>query len=226
MRFAGILNLAVALCLCGLGSLSRAEIAAKTEKKAPPSEASEAIRKLLGDTCYQVMDGDKALFEFWFAASLPLKEKPASPDKDLDSLNTASLLGVVRISKELRDYRDDDLSKGVHTMRFGKIPADGNHLGATEYPYFAVLIPAAEDKEPATIKTFKQLTRASAKKTASEHPMIMSLRPVKEKPAAIPALTKPASEHQAIVVSAPAKTEAGDEAELIFEVVIEGHGKL
>lgn len=205
---------------------SFADVVAKTEKKAPPEEVSEPIVKVLSDTCYQIVDGDKLLFEFWFCAALPLKEEPQSPEKSLDALKMASLLGVVRIHKDLQDYRDDDLSKGVHTMRYGKIPSDGNHLGASEYPYFSVLIPAADDKEVDGLKTYKSLTKASAKNTASEHPMIMSLRPVKKKPSEVPSLAESAPEHKGIVVTASGISEGGKKVELIFEVVFEGIGEL
>jgi hypothetical protein len=222
-----LIRFCLLLSLCwGFSSSSPAEVVAKTEKKAPPEVVSDAIKKVLGDTCHQLVEGDKPLIEFWFCAPVPLKEKPESIEKGLDSLNMASLLGVVRIHKDLRDYRDDDLSKGVHTIRYGKIPSDGNHLGTSEYPYFAVLIPAADDTEIDGIKSFKSLTKASAKNTASEHPVIMSLRPVKKKPSEVPSLAESAAEHKGIVVSISGKPAGREEVELVFEVVFEGVGEL
>ena len=209
-----------------LGNLAvHADLTTKAEKKAPPAAVSKAVQATLGETCYQVVEKGKPLFEFWLSQKIPLKEAPASVEAGLDALATASLIGVVRIHRELRDYRDDELSQGIFTMRFGKIPADGNHLGASEYPYFAVLISVAKDREIDGIKTYKKLTRSSAKETASEHPMIVSLRPIEKKPPKIPTLTQPIDEHKCIVV--PAKGKTGDEeAELIFEIVVEGLGEI
>ena len=204
-----------------------AELTAKAEKKEPPIEVSEAVKATLGEPCYQIIDEGQPLFEFWLSKSLPLKENPSSIENGLDAPAMASLIGVVHIHKKLRDYRDDELQQGIFTMRFGKIPADGNHLGASEYPYFAVLIPAEKDQAIDAINSYKKMTRASSKETASEHPMIMSLRPIKKKPSQIPALTEPVEEHKCLVVSAKGKVDGSDkETELIFEIVVEGFGEI
>ena len=139
-----------------------AELTAKAEKKEPPIEVSEAVKATLGEPCYQIIDEGQPLFEFWLSKSLPLKENPSSIENGLDAPAMASLIGVVHIHKKLRDYRDDELQQGIFTMRFGKIPADGNHLGASEYPYFAVLIPAEKDQAIDAINSYKKMTRASS----------------------------------------------------------------
>ncbi len=204
-----------------------ADFTTKSETIAPPEQVSPAVKAVLGESCHQVLKDGKPLFEFWLSREIPLKEAPATVEAGLDTMATAALIGVVRIHKELRDYRDDELYKGVFTMRFGKIPADGNHLGATEYPYFAVLIPAKEDTELDGIKTYKKMTRASSKDTASEHPIIMSLRPIKKRPITIPTLTTPVDEHHCLVVSAKGRPLGADkDAELVFEVVVEGFGEI
>lgn len=205
----------------------QAAFTAKSEKKSPPDEVSEAIAATLGETCYQVLEDGEPLFDFWLNKTIALKDAPASIEAGLDAPKVASLIGVVRVHDQRRDYRDDELLKGVFTMRFSKIPADGNHLGASAYPYFAVLIPVAKDQEIDGIDTYKAMTRASSRDTASQHPMIMSLRPVKEKPAEIPAITEPVPEHHCIVVSTEGKTADADEAsEIIFEIVVEGVGEI
>ena len=112
-------------------------------------------------------------------------------------------------------------------MRFGKILADGNHLGASEFPYFAVLIPAAKDKAIDGITTFKNMTQASAKETSSEHPMVMSLRPLKEKPATVPVVTEPAPDHRSLVIVMTGKPDGADQpSELVLAIVFEGTGKI
>jgi hypothetical protein len=209
------------------GLTCQAEVAAKTETKAPPEEVSDAVKSTLGNQCHRVIEDGDVVLEFWPRASLPLTGKPASVDKALDTFATASLFGVLRLHRDLRDYRDDKLPKGVYTMRFGKILADGNHLGASEFPYFAVLIPAAKDKASDGITTFKNMTQASAKETSSEHPMFMSLRPLKEKPATVPAVTEPAPDHKSLVVVMTGKAEGADQpSELVLAIVFQGTGKI
>jgi hypothetical protein len=205
----------------------QAEVAAKTETKAPPEEVSDAVKRTLGNQCHQVVEDGKVVIEFWSRSNLPLTAKPASVDKSLETFATASLFGVVRLHRDLRDYRDDTLAKGVYTMRFGNILADGNHLGASEFPFFAVLIPAAKDKAIDGITTFKRMTQASAKETSTEHPMVMSLRPVKEKPPKTPAVTEPASDHKSLVVVMTGKPEGADQpSELVLAIVFQGTGKI
>ena len=206
-------------------NLQAAEFTVKVTTTPVPKDVSATIKKTLGKDCIQLSIGDKPWLEFWLRASLPLKAKPVKPEKALDALATATLMGVVRVNKSGRDYRDDDLFKGVFTMRYGKIPGDGNHLGATDYPYFAVLIPATKDPKLDTYKTFKTMTKASLMETASEHPMILSLRPAK-KAAAQPTIIEPAPEHRSILLAASgALKDAKTAIPIPLQVVFEGVGE-
>ena len=205
--------------------LAAAEFSVKVTTTPVPKDVSAAVKKTLGKDCIQLSIGGKPWLEFWLRAPLPLKAKPAKPEKALDALATATLMGVVRIHKSGRDYRVDDLYKGVFTMRYGKIPGDGNHLGATDYPYFAVLIPATKDPKLDTYKTFKTMTKASLMETASEHPMILSLRPAK-KAAAQPTIIEPAPEHRSILLAASgALKDAKTAIPIPLQVVFEGVGE-
>ena len=154
-----------------------------------------------------------------------LKSRPASLGKALDSLAPATLLGAVSVSSATRDYRDDELPAGVYTMRFGLQPQDGDHLGTAEYPYFAVLIPAKNDTQLDGITTFKAMTKASGKDTASGHPVVLSLRPVSSDTGDFPKLNEPTAEHKSVRVKVPGK--AGDEkTSIVFELVYKGHGHI
>ena len=205
--------------------LTAAEFAVKVATTPVPKDVSAAVKKTLGKNCIQLSMGEKPWLEFWLRASLPLNAMPTKPEKALDALATATLLGVVRVHKSGRDYRDDDLYRGVFTMRYGKIPGDGNHLGATDYPYFAVLIPVTKDPKLDTYKTFKTMTKASLKETAAEHPMIISLRPAK-KAGAEPAIIEPAPEHRSILFGAIGALK-GSKTAIPFplQVVFEGFGE-
>jgi hypothetical protein len=205
--------------------LNAAEFSIKVTPTPVPKDVSATVKKTLGKDCIQLSMGGKPWLEFWLRAPLPLKAKPAKPEKALDALATATLMGVVRVHKSGRDYRDDDLYQGVFTMRYGKIPGDGNHLGATDFPYFAVLIPAKKDPKLDTYKTFKTMTKASLKDTASEHPMIFSLRPAK-KAAAKPTIIEPAPEHKSILLAAVgALKDAKAPITIPLQIVFEGFGE-
>ena len=203
--------------------LAAADFSVKLTATPLPTDVSADVKKTLGKDCITLTIGGKPWLEFWLRAPLPLKAKPSKPEKALDALATATLMGVVRVHKSGRDYRDDDLYKGVFTMRYGKIPGDGNHLGASDYPYFAVLIPAKKDPKLDTYKTFKTMTKASLKETAAEHPMILSLRPAK-KTTAKPAIIEPAPEHKSILLTAAGALK-DVKLPIPLQIVFEGIGE-
>src|SRR5205823_1016536 len=103
-----------------------AELSLKVTDKEPPKQFSESIRKTLQPKAVQLLNGDTPAFEFWFGSEIPLKSKPASPDKALDAFQEMALLGAVAVGRGQRDYKDNDIAAGVYTMRFGLQPQDGD----------------------------------------------------------------------------------------------------
>jgi hypothetical protein len=216
-------QLSVLALLLVASALSAAELTLKVVDQAPPKALDAAISATLQKKAIQLLDGDKPVYEFWFVSELPLTSKPASPAKALDSAKQATLLGAVSVPKAMKDYRDDELAAGVYTMRFALQPQDGNHLGSAEFTYFAVLVPAKLDTKPGGISDYKPLVKASSKETATDHPVILSLRPASSTDGDLPKLNEPAPEHKSVRVRVPAK--AGEEkTSVVFEVVYEGKG--
>ncbi len=211
------------VCACGFASASAAELTLKSTDKEPPAALSAEIRALLAPRVIQLLDGEKPAFEFWLVKELPLTAKPAAVGKALDGLKVATLLGAVNIPADRRDYRDDELHSGVYSMRFVLQPQDGNHLGTAEFNYFVALVPAKLDPKPDGITDYKSLIKASSKETATEHPVILSLRPVSSEAGESPKLNAPVPEHKSVRVQIPAK--AGEaKSSVTFEIVYEGKG--
>jgi hypothetical protein len=200
-----------------------AEWSLKVEDQPVPAGVSADIRSLLAEKCVRLVEGSKPAMEFWFRKELPLAATPKETAKALDSLKQPVLLGALQVSSDLRDYRDDELPKGVYTLRLGLQPSDGNHLGTSDYAYFAILIPAKDDTKPDGVADYKALTKASSKETSTGHPIILSLRPVSDGSGTIPSLQTPAAEHKSVRVKVPGR--AGDaRADVIFDLVYEGKG--
>jgi hypothetical protein len=217
------LLLGTLLTLLQVSPATAADLAVKVADKEPPKELDTSIRAKLQTKAVQLLDGEKPVYEFWFGAEVPLQSKPASTGKALDAIKQAALLGAVAISHDQRDYRDDELHAGIYTMRFALQPQDGNHLGTSEFNYFAVLTPAKIDNKLDGISDYKALVKASSKETSTDHPVILSLRPASSDPGDIPQLTTPAPDHKSVRIKVPAK--AGDEKiSIAFEVVYEGKG--
>ena len=221
-----ILLLAVFLSFSQL-TTPGAELAVKTTRIEPPGEVGESIRKLLQSTAVQLLDSDKPVWEFWFRNDLPVKSKPESPGTALGLISETTLLAVVSVHADQRDYKDNEIPAGVYTARFGLQPQDGDHLGTAEYAYFAVLIPAKADQQLEGISTFKAMAKASGKDTSTGHPIVLSLRPATSEQGDFPALNAPATNHKSVRVKIPAQISGSDSTtNLIIELVYKGKGKV
>jgi len=207
------------LCTC---VASAAELTLKVTDKAPPSEINESIRSLLQPKAVQLLEGDKPVIELWLAKELNLQSKPSSPATALDALKQTTVLGAAAFASPRRDYREDEIAKGVYTVRFAHQQQDGNHLGTAEFTYFAVLVPAKLDAGPDAIKDYKQLVNTSGKETSTDHPMVISLRPVNSAEGEFPKLATPAPEHKSVRVKIPGK--GADTSPVVFDIVYEGKG--
>ena len=202
-----------------------AEFSVREVEKNAPEELAPPIRERLQPVAVQIFRGGEAepAFELWLARNLPLKEAPASTDHALRFVRETELLGALVVSRDRRDYRDDEMYKGTYTMRLGMQPQDGNHLGTSDFPFFGVLVPARLDRELEGIRTYKQLVKASSRETATDHPVIFSLRPAENDSSKLPAITKPADDHLAVRLAIPASVEGvTGQMSLVFDLVIEG----
>ncbi|MBU6399385.1 MAG: hypothetical protein KGS61_03625, partial [Verrucomicrobia bacterium] len=158
---------------------------------------------------------------------IPLKSKPDAANKALDAIKETTLLGAVVVSGGQRDYKDNEIAPGVYTMRFGLQPQDGDHLGTADFPYFAVLVEAALDPEPGALATFKKMTKASGKDTATGHPVVLSLRPANSDQGEFPKPNEPAANTQGVLLQEPARVADSDQKlRIAFDFVYKGHGKI
>lgn len=206
--------------------LNAGEIILKVSGPEPPKELGASIRNAVSSQAIQLIDDGKPIFEFWFRNSVPLKGKPETSAKALDVIDEITLLGVARVGEGQRDYKDNEISPGVYTIRFGLQPKDGDHLGTSEYPYFAVLLPVKNDGELDAVKTYKVMVKTSGKSTATGHPCVLSLRPLSSQSGDAVMITKPAADHEAIRVKLPAQIpESAGAADLPFELVYKGKFK-
>lgn len=201
------------------------EFQLKVVDKEAPKELSQSFRDVLQAKAVQLLQGDKPVYEFWFVSKLQLKSKPESLRYHLDALAPTTVIGALAATRSERDYRDDELYEGIYTMRFSLQPQDGNHLGTAEYPYFAVLIPANLDTTIDGIKSYKQMVKASSKETATDHPIILSLRPAASADGNLPKLNEPAEHHESVRVKLPASVD-GEDTEVVFEIVVKGKAEV
>jgi hypothetical protein len=210
-----------------LSSLAAADFSVKTGNQSPPAQLAEPIRAVLSSKPVQLIEGDKPLLQIWFRNDIPLKSKPSSSSSALQTIAETTLVAAVSVeSASLKDYRDNDIPKGVFTARFAIQPGDGDHLGTSEFSTFMVLIAADADKALDAFTKFTPMVKASGKLTSSGHPVVISLRPASSPDGKFPSLTEPAAEHKAIHLKLPGKTADGQSADLVFDLVYQGHGHI
>ena len=169
-----------------LAALAPAEaVAAKYSIKVatsePPKELQEPIRKLFGERCVQFLDAKGELMaEVWMRKEVPGKATPAQVKNGLTlrEVPESTVLGAMKIVKQLGDYRKQKVPPGVYTLRLGYQLQDGDHMGTAPYSEFCLVCPAADDKGDATLPV-KTLHELSAKAT-SAHPGVFLLFPGKD----------------------------------------------
>jgi hypothetical protein len=109
---------------------------------------------------------------FWWVKELPMKSSTLA----WDDVPEGTLVGAVKIDKDLRDIRGRVVRAGAYTLRYGVQPANGDHLGVSPFREFLLLCPAAQDTDAAprghdgTIDLSKQTIGGS-------HPAVWSLDP-------------------------------------------------
>jgi hypothetical protein len=200
-----------------------ADFSLKTKESKLPESVSVEIAGSLSSSVYEISKGDKTLYRFWFGKAIKLKAKPDAPGNGLDQFVQPSVLGVVEVLEEHRDYRDDELFENTFIIRYGIRPNDGNHLGTSDFRHFGVLVPAKKDTQLDGIDGYKSLVKASSFDTVSDHPVILSLRPVDGDAGSTPSLQEPAPDHHALRVKANGAVEGGEEQiPVVFDLVFEG----
>lgn len=222
----GFLCLMLMIGFTFLPAAHAADAVAKAIEKNPPESLSAPFREILSPQAVQVKEGDEVIYEFWLVKKLPLQSKPSPAYKVLETIQETTLLGAAKVHSPQRDYKDGRIDPGVFTVRFGLQPQDGNHLGTSLYPYFALLIPAEHDKEIEGISSYDQLVEGSSSGTPSEHPRVLALFPVYSGEGETPAVSQPKEEHQAVRLQLPAKIGDEETMEVRFDLVFEGTGEL
>lgn len=153
----------------------------------PPSSLGPEIQQGLdGKQAFVIQDGQGSeLARIWLRKATPGSEKPAGPKGVIQFpfLADGELLGVLEFAKEGHDYRDQAVTKGVYTMRYGLQPVNGDHLGVSEYRDYVLLLPASKDKAVAA-PTRKQLEQRSADAAGTSHPasFLLLMAPAGSKP--------------------------------------------
>ncbi len=159
-----------------------------------------------------------ACCELWLRKSVPDEKKRASGAL-APGLALSTAVGVIRFVAAATDFRGQAIKPGFYTLRYALMPSDGAHMGASEYPDYLLVAPAAEDPDPDAVFKFAGLMDLSRKATGTRHPGVFSL--TRPSGTSFPAVTTNDQGH--VVVQFKARLRSGGDAPMAL--VVKGHAE-
>ena len=152
--------------------------AAKAEKVGSFTEGSDKLKAALQADGYRVyLPNTLACCEVWLAKSVAANKKDV-PGANYPEFHESEFLGVIRFGKDGGgDLRGQTIKSGAYTMRYEVLPSDGNHMGVAPYPDFVLLIPVADDPDPAAQFNFGKMIELSTRASGTAHPAAFEMMP-------------------------------------------------
>jgi hypothetical protein len=121
---------------------------------------SDAVKAALDPQGYHVTLSDGSV-DVWLAKEI--------------GLDPYKFVGVLTLPTPRGDFRGQTIRAGTYTLRYAKMPSDGNHMGAAPTTDFLLLEKAADDPDPAANPTWEKLTEASKNAALTNHPAPLNL---------------------------------------------------
>ena len=164
--------------LFALLASSLAFSAPKAEKIGAFTEGSDKLKAALQADGYRVyLPNTLACCEVWLAKNVSTTKKDV-PAANYPEFHESEFLGVIRFGKDGGgDLRGQTIKPGAYTMRYELLPSDGNHMGVAPYPDFVLLIPVADDPDPAAQFDLAKLIELSTKASGTAHPAAFEMMP-------------------------------------------------
>lgn len=134
---------------------------------------------LLSDKGIRVNRGTRAAAEIWLAKQWYVDAEFEASSERLYPFTPGQLIGVVHYGRRGSDFREQEISSGWYTLRFGLQPVDGNHVGTSPTRDFLVLVEASKDAVDKQW-TADDLNVISAEVAGASHPAMLCLQPVRD----------------------------------------------
>lgn len=146
------------------------------ENAAEAEGVSDEITKLISDRGYRVKRGSsRTVCEIWLCKELAVDASFKPSVERLYPFQEGQLIGLLHFSRRGSDFRDQSISSGWYTLRFGLQPIDGNHEGTSPTRDFLLLVDAEQDDLPENWKP-DDLNEASAEAAGATHPGMLCLQ--------------------------------------------------
>lgn len=186
-------------------------------------QADEVVDELaaqIADRGVRIKRGSRTVCEIWWRKDIPVDPDFKPSPQRLYPFREGQLIGVLHFPRRGSEFRDQTVSSGWYTLRFGLQPIDGNHVGTSLTRDFLLLVQAEQD-DLLDDWEVEPLHEASAEAAGSSHPAMLCLQSPGE--GTQTALQQDESRewwtlHTAIQVA------AGDQSrELPIDLVVVGH---
>jgi hypothetical protein len=143
------------------------------------ADAPAKVKAALDSAGYRVfLPNTLAACDVWFATNIPTTKRSDAKGAVYTTFADSQFLGVITFPKGGgHDFRGQTIRPGTYTMRYQLLPSDGNHLGVAPNPDFVLLIPVADDPDPAATYDFGKLVELSASAAHSAHPAPFEMMP-------------------------------------------------
>ena len=194
----------------------------KAEAVNGPPDVPQSIQGTLQLQGARLLNGQNAIAEVWLAKAVTGQPNAGSMDIIYGDVTPGSFVGVVHFPNAGADFRGQIIKSGYYTLRYDLIPQDGNHLGVSQYRDFLLLVPVAQDSDPAKTLKFEDVVKLSREASGTGHPSILSLDPVEGAPAQFPGALKDYSDNWALVARTQVKAEGGEAKDLPMAIVLVG----
>ena len=132
-------------------------------------------RTVLDKSGFAISGNGSPYCEIWFRARAPQGRASGERNVTLPSIPFGALVGTIHFDGEGSDRRGQTIQSGWYTLRYGVMPSNEDHQGASPQRDFLLLTPAADDRDPDSTPNFDTLVGMSRKASGTRHPAVLSL---------------------------------------------------
>lgn len=206
-----------------LSSVHGQELSVEVIEGAPSADAISAdLGALISDKGLRIKRGTRNVAEIWYCQQWPVDESFVGSAERLYPFTPGQLIGVLHLSRRGSEFRNQPVSSGWYTLRFGLQPVDGNHEGTSPTRDFLLIVEASKDAADKEWST-DDLNRASAEAIGSTHPAMLCLQPADD-PAEVPSVRLDDFTQWWILRGKGTAVGAGGSSkDLVVDLVVEGH---
>lgn len=148
----------------------------KIEEGPEADAVASDIAKLISSTGIRVKKGSsRTVCEIWLRKDLPINADFKATEDRLYPFTQGQLIGLLHYRRRGSEFRDQSVSSGWYTLRFGLQPIDGNHEGTSPTRDFLLLVDAETDDLPENWDE-EALHEASSEAAGSSHPAMLCLQ--------------------------------------------------